>query len=1284
MSSGDPNKTSPSSSKRFPVCDQAHASLPALVKDDFQAENEELKSLYESAEKALTLHDRSLVDTLMFQISDRLEILREKYSQKIQSLPNGEQRDWLKLQRKAMIANFEEFEVHVEQVFEKLPKNSSAADQLINAELIMSRPASFEAMNRCPGSSNHSRSKSSKSHGSCSTTPSQRELRKAKIARRMAEINFAAVEQKIKLEAQQQVFKAELELRKAVAVDEVLNENLSHSCETSTSHNDRNSESKHPMSRHRDQLQHNRSPAVNPINNPSDSNRKLGPRLDPDNLSAPPQWNKHSGEPSLLATLTEQMFMPRMECPKFNGNPEDYCAFIGFFEENVHKRVSFTDQQKLALLLQSTTDDAHSAISHCPSLHPASKGYEEARQVLFENFGDPRIIAESFKKGLLQRGRVKPNDAVAMSSFANALRKSLVTLENIGDCSELNSGECLKMLSDKLPHAVCSGWRRQYATIYTQERRKPIFSDFVAYVKKEADISKAFPEQFLSSDSSVTRQRVNKDSAQKSVCAATALSCPANFSKKPPLPQSKKCYYCSKLEHSIYKCADFKALTVPEREEFVVKSQRCYICFGKHTTKDHRGPFRCRIGNCGQRHNRLLHLNLPEPDHPPSVNELANSNNAASDQACYCVNKTQRGFRLIVPVKAQANGVAVDTYAFLDSGSEVSFCDSSLFEQLKIKPKPCPVKIITMSQSSQLFDKFFVDLNISSLTDSSVTFKIREIVKAKTLPIAPNAVISSQSMSSLTHLQGINIPILANTRVSLLIGSDCPSAHKILQMREGNGTQPNAVMTHFGWSLFGPAIARDADSVHSHFVESDEVLDQAIRKSWFTEFEPDAISVPSSKEDREVISLLKSGVHHKDGHFYAPLPWRSNVTLPANSYAMASKRLSSLRKRFQRDSHMMEKYKEKIEAYLFDGYMERVPEDEITKGDAAWYLPHHPVCNPKKPGKLRVVFDCAAKHYGICLNDALKQGPDLVNDLVGVLSRFRRKRIAIVADIQAMFHQVRVQNADRDAFRLLWWPGGNIHEQPVPYRMLVHIFGATSSPCIATYCLRQTATQFGSDFNSHTCEVIQRDFYVDDCLTCVNTVDEAKHLINELRHLLKAGGFNLTKWLSNVPEVIESVSAEDRATFGQDINREIGRTTIQRVLGVGWNVNRDEFYFNVIVPSVEESYTRRTILSCINSLYDPLGFVAPVILTARIMQQRIVQLGINWDDEFTDEMTDSWRAWFGQLGDLESFSLPRCLLPDNMGEVIQYQIHHFSDASVSGYGFVSYLRSKKQKWRCTL
>jgi hypothetical protein len=124
-------------------------------------------------------------------------------------------------------------------------------------------------------------------------------------------------------------------------------------------------------------------------------------------------------------------------------------------------------------------------------------------------------------------------------------------------------------------------------------------------------------------------------------------------------------------------------------------------------------------------------------------------------------------------------------------------------------------------------------------------------------------------------------------------------------------------------------------------------------------------------------------------------------------------------------------------------YAEIIPEEEkegIPGG--AWYIPHHAVYHHKKPNKIRVVFDCAASHEGVSLNDILLSGPDLTNSLIGVLLRFRQEPVAVTGDIESMFYQVAVPSNQRDYLRFFWWPDGNLEAQPVPYRMRVHLFGA--------------------------------------------------------------------------------------------------------------------------------------------------------------------------------------------------------------------------------------------------
>ena len=125
-----------------------------------------------------------------------------------------------------------------------------------------------------------------------------------------------------------------------------------------------------------------------------------------------------------------------------------------------------------------------------------------------------------------------------------------------------------------------------------------------------------------------------------------------------------------------------------------------------------------------------------------------------------------------------------------------------------------------------------------------------------------------------------------------------------------------------------------------------------------------------------------------------------------------------LKRRLANDKDLFTKYSTTVSKYIRKGHAKKVPDNEIDVQDKPlWYLPHHPVFNPNKPNKTRVVFDCAARFQGTSLNDQLLSGPDLTNTIVGVLTRFRQEKIAIAADIECMFHQVQVSPKDYDAFR---------------------------------------------------------------------------------------------------------------------------------------------------------------------------------------------------------------------------------------------------------------------------
>ena len=271
------------------------------------------------------------------------------------------------------------------------------------------------------------------------------------------------------------------------------------------------------------------------------------------------------------------------------------------------------------------------------------------------------------------------------------------------------------------------------------------------------------------------------------------------------------------------------------------------------------------------------------------------------------------------------------------------------------------------------------------------------------------------------------------TNVMLLIGTDFPGAHIPLKVRSGNCDQPYAISTRLGWVIRGPLKTPCiSKAINVNFQNtSDILLQQQHERMWTTGFDDrnrdDSKSM--SVEYKCAMKTMETSVTFENGHNQLGLPWRDESTCLPNNMALALAGLQQLRRKLLCDSSLHQKYAETVNDYIAKGYVREVTHID-RKSKRVWYLPHHPVINPNKPGKLRVAFDCAAKFQGISLNSQLLQGPDFNNSLVGVVIRFRQEQVALVADVEAMFHQVRVLEIDCDALRFLWWPNGDTTKQP--------------------------------------------------------------------------------------------------------------------------------------------------------------------------------------------------------------------------------------------------------------
>ena len=251
---------------------------------------------------------------------------------------------------------------------------------------------------------------------------------------------------------------------------------------------------------------------------------------------------------------------------------------------------------------------------------------------------------------------------------------------------------------------------------------------------------------------------------------------------------------------------------------------------------------------------------------------------------------------------------------------------------------------------------------------------------------------------------------------------------------------------------------------------------------------------------------------------------------------------------------------------------------------------------------------------------------------------FRKEAIPFTADIEGMFHQIKVPKQDRSFLRFLWWENGNINGPVVDFEMCVHTFGAISSPSCANFTLKYNAENNRKTLGNDAASTILRNFYVDDLLKSSKTEIEAVSLLRRVKESCSNGGFNLTKVVSNSKRVVESVPDADRSPVMQQVDID-KFPQIESALGVTWYVTSDELGFRINMT--DSPLTRRGILSTISSIFDVLGLVSPFLLKGRKILQEITADKHDWDDEVQLQHRVLWEEWRRELYLLNSFKVVR-------------------------------------------
>ena len=350
-------------------------------------------------------------------------------------------------------------------------------------------------------------------------------------------------------------------------------------------------------------------------------------------------------------------------------------------------------------------------------------------------------------------------------------------------------------------------------------------------------------------------------------------------------------------------------------------------------------------------------------------------------------------------------------FALLDTGSTSTFITQRLASFLNLKSEEVNCKMSILGRCSNLCSHV-VSVDIKSVSGEHV-LKLTDVFVVPNIPAKyPSSLLDFQKYPYLSDLpiQQVN----GETKVDILIGMDNAQIMMQLDVRraaEGRN-KPYAVLTMFGWSLNGPVQHTSASpeyEIASNFVN----MDLEIKRLWDIETLDENVQ-SLSYEDRKVMKLWNEEIYFENGHYFLPIPWSDGCpNFPSNRYLATVRLLARLNK-----NKMLDIYTEKINQMAFDGYAEPVPVADLGRHDQATrYLPHHADLSESKPGKVRVVLDCAAKQDGVSPNNQCLQGPDLNNKLIHVLLRFRQFKYAVSADIEAVYLQLKIPISDRDALR---------------------------------------------------------------------------------------------------------------------------------------------------------------------------------------------------------------------------------------------------------------------------
>ncbi|CAB0031154.1 unnamed protein product [Trichogramma brassicae] len=682
----------------------------------------------------------------------------------------------------------------------------------------------------------------------------------------------------------------------------------------------------------------------------------------------------------------------------------------------------------------------------------------------------------------------------------------------------------------------------------------------------------------------------------------------------------------------------------------------CFTCNGKHHTLIH-APFKKDGAQNSSGKKKVS-----------SQEKLEYSEETVSPQSVLATTSynTQEisGEALLATASIRASssdGQCTIVRALVDQCAQSSFVTEALCQRLCLKKRRVNVPVSGIGQGLTN-SRSEVELAIRPHFPS----KFKLMLKAYVLPTITSYQPSCRDPKIWSHIQGLQLadPNFERPgRIDVLLSTQIHA--RIVQegLKTGGENAPITTKSRLGWILSG-SVDEPRQGGTIVCLQTDGQLDDLLKSFWEIEEPPHAL--PWSAEDKLCEAhYQKNTILLADGRYQVQLPAKPEMPLDwDNSRQIARSCLLSLERKFNRNPSLRVEYSSAITQMIESNQMRKVDIPPENYG-MHYFLPHHAVVKESSTTtRVRPVFNASARNAsGQLLNEHLMTGPNLLPQLVLVLAHWRCYPIAFVADVSKMYLQVRLHPEDWKLQSILWRedPRKDIEN----YVLNTVTFGCGPSAFLASRTLRKLAEDDGAKFPLAT-SVIHNEMYMDDVLSGAFDVGTAVQKRNQLNLLLLSGGFSLAKWMTNDSNLLSSFESSDLAKEAT-LKVSLGFS----VLGLVWEPRTDVFRFNVTLEPLSAPITKRKVLSSIAGMFDPSGWISPVLITLKIFMQSLWLLTKEWDTPLPDAEIEKWRAFEVDLQELPSVTIPRWngYMPGT-----HIELHGFADASKFAYAAVLYLR----------